>query len=183
VPAWPLRPADSHRPRSNAPRTLEPSSPEQPCQPFSSDGASQGYTRPPRRRSSVGQSTALVKRGSRVRIPPSASLGRAKSGLPLLRSGLTRLQNTYISDHRPCRAGVKVRIAPPARRSALALERSRVEAICVSGHEVLTLNEGVAGSSPAVGFALRRGCGAGASSVLLAAGSVLGALRPDAVPG
>jgi hypothetical protein len=66
---------------------------------------------------------------------------------------------------------------------ALALERSRVEAICVSGHEVLTLNEGVAGSSPAVGFALRRGCGAGASSVLLAAGSVLGALRPDAVPG
>jgi hypothetical protein len=66
---------------------------------------------------------------------------------------------------------------------ASALERSRVEAICISGHEVLTRNEGVAGSSPAVGFALRRGCGAGASSVLLAAGGVLGALRPDAVPG
>ena len=34
---------------------------------------SPGYTRAARRRSSVGQSTALVKRGSRVRIPPSAS--------------------------------------------------------------------------------------------------------------
>src|SRR3954463_10489588 len=41
-----------------------------------------GYTRPPRRRSSVGQSTALVKRGSWVRIPSSAWLFRAVRGRP-----------------------------------------------------------------------------------------------------
>jgi hypothetical protein len=51
-----------------------------------------------RRRSSVGQSTALVKRGSRVRIPPSASLARAKSGLLWLASAARAYKTrTYLT--------------------------------------------------------------------------------------
>src|ERR671910_2234153 len=59
-----------------------------------------------RRRSSVGQSTALVKRGSRVRIPPSAWLCRAESRLFALLVLRTRVQNAYIgTTDRPPRLG------------------------------------------------------------------------------
>jgi hypothetical protein len=49
----------------------------------------------------------LVKRGSRVRIPPSASFCRAKSGLLLVSFAGTRVQNAYKYDPRACRAGSK----------------------------------------------------------------------------
>src|SRR5688500_5789627 len=64
-----------------------------------------------RRRTSVGQSAALVKRGSRVRIPPSAWLYRAASGL--IASTSARRLRTF-SEH-PLRVPVvaHVRARPP----------------------------------------------------------------------
>jgi DNA-binding beta-propeller fold protein YncE len=64
---------------------------------------------------------SLVKRGSRVRIPPSASFSKAKSGLFCLLSGLARVQNAYIPDPRSGRAGVG-RFGPGNRRSSLDRE-------------------------------------------------------------
>ena len=80
----------------------EPSEPRPPRlrddNPHSKKSRPRATLTPHRRRSSVGQSTALVKRGSWVRIPPSAWLCRAKSRLLLLSFEGTRVQHAYKSD-------------------------------------------------------------------------------------